>query len=287
MPGCRDHKRGGRGGIYHKLCRGFTLVELLVVMGIIAVLMALMVPALAGARRSSQSVQCASNLRQLVAALINYSVESKGYFPPNVGAEKLYWYNNAAIGRYLKAGKPAPQDQIVQGVLVCPADLEGAVRSYSMNTFASSVVSPFVTAAIEATPPRGQLWRANVANSSHTILLIEAYSFQDWPEGDPNPKGFSSPALVGFVPAKVVERFGLDRVIHHDPDRFGDFKSQICYFRHRLARQQAGLGDPIGRLNIAFADGHVSMHSHDDLVDMKARKSTYLAMWSPNDREIP
>ena len=66
--------------------RGLSLIELLTVVMIIGVLTALLIPALAGARRAAQRTQCASNLRQLTAAMMNYTVEFKGYFPGNVGA---------------------------------------------------------------------------------------------------------------------------------------------------------------------------------------------------------
>lgn len=66
----------------------FTLVELLVVIGIIAVLVALLMPALSGVRRSAGKVKAASNLRQLLAAYVQYSLDNKGSlllgYPPPV-----------------------------------------------------------------------------------------------------------------------------------------------------------------------------------------------------------
>jgi prepilin-type N-terminal cleavage/methylation domain-containing protein/prepilin-type processing-associated H-X9-DG protein len=68
----------------HKPARkAFTLVELLVVIGIIAVMISILLPSLNKARRQAKAVQCASNMRQVASAMLMYINNNKGNHPPS------------------------------------------------------------------------------------------------------------------------------------------------------------------------------------------------------------
>ncbi|MBI5866426.1 MAG: prepilin-type N-terminal cleavage/methylation domain-containing protein [Planctomycetes bacterium] len=80
-----------------RAARGFTLVELLVVVAIIALLLAILSPSLSGARHQARRVKCASNLRQLGQAIQMYATEYKGRLMPlaytaSASEPPLYWW---------------------------------------------------------------------------------------------------------------------------------------------------------------------------------------------------
>src|SRR5258708_25039029 len=83
-----------------KKSRGFTLVELLVVIGIIALLIGILLPVMSKARQNANAIKCASNMHQLAMMWMNYAQQNRGVSPPGLPpmypapAKNLYWVGN-------------------------------------------------------------------------------------------------------------------------------------------------------------------------------------------------
>jgi prepilin-type N-terminal cleavage/methylation domain-containing protein/prepilin-type processing-associated H-X9-DG protein len=284
----------------HTLRSGFTLVELLVVIGIIALLISILLPALSGAREQARNVQCASNVRQIGQTLIMYSSEYKGKFPPNfvtnntgieTGLVSQEWYYKSIIGQYLPknvvngVGDVSDDNRSVQSkVMACPSYTEiwPVQRNYCMNFWASSKVSSItyaITNNVEGT--YGRFWNAGVKPASQMILVSERWA--------PNLANgyYYSGGTIGAPAYKPGQRFGNIPAGSVNTNWGGLAKSELIYMLHRKKGQKgAPAGDAVGRVNICFADGHVQLKDASELYDPTRNCSTFDSYWSPKDRQI-
>lgn len=102
----------------------------MVVVGLVGVLVALLLPALRGARQSAFAVSCAANLRELYVAQTQYAAENRGRYAGVAQSAEERWERR--LERYLVKGSAEPSR-----LMHCPAavipDAAGQVSSYGLN----------------------------------------------------------------------------------------------------------------------------------------------------------
>ncbi len=199
--------------------RAFTLVELLVVIGIIALLISILLPALNRAREHAQSIKCLSNLRQLGIAFMAYVQDDKNQrFPgPALGGggwpeDWIYWQS----GRSLNDSRVLIGKRFNPANYRCPSDPNPEMRAYAYSYSVNGLICLYDT--------RGSLRLSEIHNSARKILLIDESS------------------------ATVDD--GCWAVLHY----WSDGQNLLSNRHDRYSEQKT---DPnAGRGNVAFCDGH-------------------------------
>ena len=145
--------------------RGFTLVELLVVIAIIAILAAMLLPALSRSQQNARRIVCANHLKQLALATVLYAMDNDNYYPSSNSPDK--WpqsirpdYENLRI-------LVCPDDTSITSEATNSVSADLAPRSYLINAWTDYFDSLPQPVLFEVMP------ESVIAQPSETILFGE------------------------------------------------------------------------------------------------------------------
>jgi prepilin-type N-terminal cleavage/methylation domain-containing protein/prepilin-type processing-associated H-X9-DG protein len=171
--------------------KGFTLIELLVVIAIIAILAAILFPVFAKAREKARQTTCASNLKQLGLAFVQYDQDYDEQMPCGYG--NPYWGapNPTPWRGYGWAGQIYSYVKST-GVYSCPDDPTSNGISYAYNDNAAASFAAWPTGY----NPGSSMSKFNAPAS--TVLLFENFTWGGYYNRDPLSTSIANPAEPPF-----------------------------------------------------------------------------------------
>lgn len=233
--------------------RAFTLVEALIVIGVVALLLGLLLPSLASSRRAAHASACLSNLRQLLIANDLYAADfADAYAPgmPDRQANLTRWFGSRESTGVPFSGEGGPLSGYIGpgGVRVCPAfapalarlseagaGFERGAGGYGYNTaFVGALRARAVSGEWALVSDRSGMPRSRFADPARTCAFADC-ALRD----------STSPAPPGVIEYPFLEpRFW--------PEFPGLRPDPSAHFRHGTSRGGAGAA------NVAWLDGHVA-----------------------------
>jgi len=265
----------------HDKQNAFTLIELLVVISIIALLIAILMPALGAAKRSAKDMQCLSNQRQIGVGLYGYALEHRDVLPisyydgAGVAAEKTDWA--VQIASYMTASGvqdygDGGQDQ-PSPALQCPsAQIAGGRLHYGGNL----MMLPFLINGAYAgnlKPYRiGEMKRptelllvadaGQVDTTAHGQYVGDAYAALD------RLDNYGANDTADFFDPRADDN---DDPIDPGANIDGNITPGNGDLRWRHGSGGEASGSDGGNVNILFGDGHAASNARDAVLKRNVR----------------